>query len=77
MTQKFFFRKTPLAKYNFKNSMCVYVCVCVCVCGWVCECEGGGQVSRTPETSSILFETLTNDDMQDDASDMLRFLLKY
>ena len=63
--------------------MCVYVCVCVCVCvcgwvgGWVCECEGGGQVSRTPETSSILFETLTNDDMQDDASDMLRFLLKY
>ena len=59
--------------------MCVCVCVCVCVWvgGWVCECVGGGQVSITPETSSILFETLTNDDMQDDASDMLRFLLKY
>ena len=26
---------------------------------------------------SILFEILTNDEMQDDASDMVRFLLKY
>ena len=29
------------------------------------------------EGLSILFEILTSDDMQGDASDMLRFLLKY
>ena len=32
---------------------------------------------KLPKILSILFEILTSDDMQDDASDMIRFLLKY
>ena len=33
--------------------------------------------AELPKILSTLFEILTSDDMQDDASDMLRFLLKY
>ena len=37
----------------------------------------GGFLAKILKMLSILFEILTCDDMQDDASDMLRFLLKY
>ena len=72
-TQIFFSGKNP-----WQSTISKTVCVCVCVCVYVCVCVWKwGQVPRTPKTLSILFETLTNDDMQDNASDMLRFLLKY
>ena len=37
----------------------------------------GGFLAKILKMLSILFEILASDDMQDDASDMLRFLLKY
>ena len=38
---------------------------------------GGSFLPELPKILSILFEILTSDDMQDDASDMPRFLFKY
>ena len=53
-------------------------------CVYLCVERGRGQISpcflgglELSKILLILFENLTSDDMQDDASDMLRFLLKY